>query len=638
MKRRHIKYLLIPLYIFFFSRPVTAQDISDSTSLSPSFFQGRNLTIGLDKQLNTYLFTNFLKYGLNSDKLFFGLRENFNSTITNAAQKNIKDEHNLFAAGGYKIASWLSAGLSLNNLLFSDDRYGGINKTALLSSRMFVQYNPLPNISITPFGGISDNRQMNETDRGMVYGADAAINSLMISDFELNSQMRFENEDISPRKNLLRNAGVNLTNRFENSFINTFSASYSEQRKDFYFAADPATALQFGITNNIQSRTETSYFLQDRFRSAPVAHGFMFDAAGSIYLRTVDRNTRYITPGDASSSNYDTRINELKSDIGGGVDYKSNTLFSSLHLSYSQYEEKHEAKEMDGVDYLVFSDRQSLEFMKNNQAETYTLSFITTWQLSASDNLTMSFFHRKLKYDTPSSDNFDDRDELLSIGSIGYERKLSSLFKLNFNLEGSLNKIVYIFSERSSNNSVRRFIKFSTSGLFSNNTLTSLNSAEVSANYTSFDYEYLNPSLQSYSFRQFILRDSSVYSLNRRIKIALQGYIKLSEQGNFQWSSFTERPARFLDERLFEPKIGYYSDGLILNWGFRYFNLSIFNINAQNEKIKASGYISQGPTTEIKYKAGDRIDLNFYGWYEFVTGDNYKREIPNIIFKMSWNI
>lgn len=74
----------------------------------------------MDKQLNTYMFTNNLKYGLLNDNYFIGAKEIFNSTITNSSTKSIKDEHNLYLIGGFKIIPEVSAGLTLNNIVFSD--------------------------------------------------------------------------------------------------------------------------------------------------------------------------------------------------------------------------------------------------------------------------------------------------------------------------------------------------------------------------------------------------------------------------------------------------------------------------------------------------------------------------------------
>lgn len=591
----------------------------------------------MDKQLNTYLFSNYLKYGIAGEKFFGGIKEIFNSTIVKTSQKNIKDEHNLFLIGGYKINDDLSAGVTIHNISFADDRFTQINKTALLNSKMFLQYNPAAGISFTPFAGYSNNQQITETDDGLIYGADLLFNSFMISDFEVNSQFKFQNEDIAPRRNLLRNASVNLTNNFEDAFTNTLSASFVEQRKDFYFTSDPALSGS-SAGNNIQSRTETGYSIQNRFRSFPVLEGLTVDLLGALFWRTIDRDTRYNSISTSSNSAYDTQINELKVDLSGSLEYKTRELLSSLKFSYAQYEEKHEAKRVEGLDYMIFADREKVEFKKNNQAETALLSLMTTWLISEEDNIVLSIFHRKLKYDTPSSENSDDRDELLTIGRIGYERKLSSLFKMNLHLEGSLNKIVYIFSERSSNNSIRRYLKFSAGGTYSNGIFSSFNAAEVSANYTTFDYEYLNPSLRSYSFRQFVLRDSSSLFLSRKTRVSMNGYIKLSEQGDFSWSGFSERPARFLSEILFEPRIGYYSADLSIAWGIRYFNLSIFNVDSNEERTLTSEYRSIGPISEIRYRVSSQISLNFFGWYEFISGDNQKREVPNVILRLNWQI
>lgn len=633
------KYRLIVFVILIlFSLKLNAQENADSSSFSQNIFKKNLFTTGLDKQLNTYLFSNYFRYGINTDRFYIGAKEIFNSTIVNSTQKNIKDEHNLFLTGGYEILTGFTAGLTLANIIYSDDRYTQINKTSLLNSTVFLKYSPLKNISISPYLGVSSNQQIDETDNGPIYGAEFNINSLMLSDFQLNSQMKFQNEDISPRKNTLRNISVNLANNIEETFTNTLSVSYSEQQKDFYFSADSVTSTEFNIINNIQSRTETNYYIQDRLKSIPVSEGFSFEALGSIYWRTIDRNTRYVSLSNTSASNYDTQINELRVDIAGGAEYKSKSLFSSFKFTYAQYEEKHEAKKIEGVDNLVYLDREEIEFQKNNQAETATLSLYTNWKLTDNDNIIFSLYHRKLVYDTPSDENYDDRDELLSIGRIGYERKLSPLFRMLFNLEGSLNKIVYIFSERSSNNNVRRFLKFSTSGYYAGTYLTSSNSAEISANYTTYDYEYLNSSLQSYSFRQFTLKDSTTYKISKRIRLIFNGYIKLSEQGNFDWATFSGLPSRYLDERLFEPRMGYFTENLNLSWGIRYFNLCIYSVNSSDVRTKTSDYLSVGPVSEIKYRIGSKIDLTFFGWYEFINGDGAKREVPNVIFKMNWMI
>ena len=125
------------------------------------------------------------------------------------------------------------------------------------------------------------------------------------------------------------------------------------------------------------------------------------------------------------------------------------------------------------------------------------------------------------------------------------------------NLEGNLNKIVYVFKERSANNNTRRVLKFSSGGDIRLSYLTSRNVAEVSANYTVFEFEDLNPNLNSFSFRQLVLSDSTQIKLFRTTSFNFLGYIKLSEQGDFNWQGFANKPVRDLEEYYAEPTLRY---------------------------------------------------------------------------------
>jgi hypothetical protein len=233
--------------------------------------------------------------------------------------------------------------------------------------------------------------------------------------------------------------------------------------------------------------------------------------------------------------------------------------------------------------------------------------------------------------------NFDDRDELLSIGRILYEKEFNRFFKIFLNLEGNQNRIVYIFSERSANNNTSRLLKFSSGGTVSSGDFVTANSAEVSANYTVFDYEELNSNFQSYSFRQLVIRDSTSYKLTKTIELLLSGYLKFSEQGEFQWSSFSGNPIRSLDERLIEPKFVYDYYGLNFGIGVRYFETTAYSITNGIDKTKSSDYTSVGPTSEITYEISDKINLKLYGWYEFISnGTDLHREIANLDLKLSY--
>lgn len=616
-----------------------AQLGKDSLYFSAQSFSEKFLINNFEKQLNTYNLNTLVKYYIASEKLFFGLKENFNSTVTKSTTKNIKDEQFFWAFGQFNFSELLKFGLMLNNNFYTDDRQLAINKTSLLTASLFAKFLPMKNFEVTPYGGFSQNNQIGETNNGFIYGTEVNIDKLNMGEFDLTSMMKFQNEDISPRKNLIRLLNFDLNNTFEESFTNTVSASYSIQRKDFYFTADPATAAEFNLTNNIQSRSETSYFLQDRIKFIPTNSPFSFDLQGKIAWRGIDRDTRYISSSTIANTNFDTHIEELRLDFASSAQYLEESFNLSLRFAFSERDEKHQPKQTDKINSIVLDERQQLEEQKNNISQLTNISIINSFNLSFNDRLTFSIFHRKLKYDTPSNQNFDDRDELLSIGRILFEKKINPFFKIFANLEGSLNKTVYIFAERSSNNNVKRIIKCSSGGSFTSGSFTSSNSAEVSANYTVLDYEELNPNFRSYSFRQMAIRDSSSYKFNSPFRIFFTGYIKLSEQGDFKWSSFAGKPQRYLNEQYSETKIYYENNFLTLGLGIRYFSLETFNIKNGVDKERISEYRSIGPLTELSYIISERIDLRLYGWYEFIKSeDNSKREMGNFSLKLNYKI
>lgn len=634
--RKIFTYLALLLLIFFSDS--SAQFERDSSLFTLGNYRTRLLLSAFDKQLNTYTFNSGFQHYFESEKFFIGLKENFNSTVIKSSSKNIKDEQYLWLLSEYKLSPAFSLGMLVNNNIYSDDRQLAINKASVLNSSLYLKFIPLEKITITPYGGFSNNKQIGESDNGFIYGSELNIESLRLSDFELNSVMKFQNEDISPRKNTSRFAGATIKSDIEQSLSNSISANYYEQRKDFYFAADSLTRMQFDINNNIQSRTESNYILQDRVVINPESSPFLMDFQGRVSWRDIDRNTRYITSGISNSGTFDTKIQEFRLDFASSTEYRTRDFNSVLKITFSEREEKHNLKKNESMNTVLFNEREKIEAEKNNISQLATISLASGILLSSNDRLSFSLFHRKLKYDTPSDFNFDDRDELLSIGRILYQRRINSLLDLYLSLEGSYNKIVYIFSERSSNNNVKSILKLSSGGIYSGKNIRSSNSAEVSANYTVFDYEDLNPIFKSFSFRQFVYRDSTLINFSKHIGMFLTGYVKLSEQGDFRWNSFSGRPVRYLNERYLEPKLFYLIQPFSLGIGIRYFSLSTYSYDQNNEKVLVSNYRSIGPATEIIAEIIERLSFRLYGWYEFINSENnISRESANLNFKVYWN-
>lgn len=618
---------------------VRAQLPGDSLSFVTSRFSTPRLFSNFEKQLNTYNFSENFNYGNEFGNTFIGLDQRFLSTVIRSSEISTRDESYLSFLGQYVFNPIFTAGAHVNYNNYADDKKLEINSSSVFNTTAYTKFIPLKGLSFTPYGGISQNQQIGITDTGPIYGAEALFNNMNISDFNLYSELKFQNEDISPRKNSLRNFKFNIDKTFENSFRNQLSGLYSEQRKDFYFNADSLLMDEFEIEKNIQSRNENKVTVVDRLNITTSLPGLSFFVEGGAAWRTIDRHTRYVALSNISTSTFDTKINEFRIDLNTALQYVRNDFDILFRIIFSERDEKHNAKYIDGASEIMYELRQEQEKRKNNIGKHTTLSAQSNFYLSSRDELSLSLFHRKLTYDTPSDLNNDDRDELLSMLNLEYRRKVNPFFNFFASLGGSINKVAYIFKERSANNNTLRVAKLSSGGTLHLGYLVSTNEAEVSANYTVYEFEDLNPNLNSFSFRQLALRDSTSLKLFRSTYFRFLGYLKFSEQGDFSWDGFANNPVRYLDERYAEPTFEYRYKYISFAFGLRYYSITTYTYNQNNEKQMKSYYRSTAPLSIIAVSLSNTVQINIRGWYEFIrTENNIDQELVNLFLRVNWNI
>ncbi|NWF49235.1 MAG: hypothetical protein HXY49_01690 [Ignavibacteriaceae bacterium] len=621
--------------LFLFTSMVKCQQ--DSLELLILHSAPNILFTNLSKQLNTYNLRSGFLYSSNTETFSLKVQENFNSSFIKSTTKNIRDEQALKIKTLYRINNNLLAGLDVLSNILSDNRRIEINQASVSSAILFAQYMPEEFLLIDPFFGYSFNRQIGEADNGYVYGSEALLNNYRLSDFNLQSALRFNNEDISPRKNFLRYINVAASKEFNQFVSNTFEGKFIQKRKDFYYTADSVTANEFGIKNNIQSRIETTYFLQNKLQLNQIFDLLDVNFISRLNWRIIDRDTRYRSKSIRSGNIFDSKIEELKLEVESATSYRSDFFSGTLIAIYSERDEKNITKKFEGIDESFFEQRSDLEKRKNNISFRSAIAFNGDLFISGNDRINISLFQSKLKYDTPSIENDDDRDEILSIARLRYLKKVSPFFEAIISAEGSISHVVYIFASRSSNNYINRTLKLSAGGIYSGSRLISRNIFEVSANYTVYDFEDINPNFQSFSFRQFSATDSTVLFLSKRMSIELLGFIKLSEQGDLKWAEFSTRPTRFVEEIFIESKIFALFNKLKTGIGVRFFALSNYNYKVK-EKLIDSRYSSIGPLTEITYSVIEKINLRLYGWYEIISERNsLQREQANLNFELQWN-
>lgn len=603
-------------YLFNYARP---------NALNSAFF----------KQLNTYNLNSTLSYSRLFFPFSFEIYENYNSTLIKSSTKNVKDEQTFSFRSGYEISPLLTVGAAANSRILADDRALALNSSSSADASIYIKFSPISDFYVSPYLGYTNKEQIGETNNGKLYGIESRLENFNFSDIRANASLSMLNEDIMPRRNLSRVFSANLESRLDENINNILTIGFIQKRNDFYYA-DSSIFADYQIAKNIQSRSESRYALQNRLRYDELLDAFSLDVSIQALWRKIDRDSRY-KPSQIRESTFDYKVDEFRLDLESNISYSGKNISAVFKFIITENEERYSPKKIGDKGLTVFEDRSKREFQKNNISERLAASVSGSWNISLKDRIFYNFSQNKYRYDTPSDENYDDRDELLSIGRLEYWRKLNRYFDWFVNLEGNISSLQYIFSERSSNNNIKRIITFSSGGYFRNSTLLSKNYFTTSANYTVYDFEKLNPNLLSFSFRQLTLNDSTSIKLKGNLSVRFLGYLKLSEQGNFNWTAFSEKPLRNQTEIYAEPIIVTQWKNVKYGAGIRFFEILSYLYNGTEKKLN-SEYRSIGPLADIQYAAG-KLRISFTGWYEFITmnAGSYN-ETANLNLMVDWGL
>lgn len=589
-----------------------------------------------DKQLVTHLFTNKLIYKGTFSSIDLAVKNVFTSTITEVSSKFIKDEEESEVSGEYFLNNLFIPGITVTRIAQNDNRSVELNSSSLNRYTFHVGMKPAGNLTIRSFAGYSGHKQLNEQNNGMYYGTEALLPETFYENIRTEGLIILSNEDIMPRRNLSRIARLSAVNLFPEEIVLGLGADYSNQRRDFYLNADPALQPLFGITRNIQTRNE----IKSEFRGF-VQTGSLFPnlkAEGDFRLqyRMVDRDYRYKPPVFSSSSGLGSELSAFRFDGSGSASLNIYPFLIRVRGSISQQEEKNSLRNESSVDEFLLQQLNEKEQEKNFSASRISFGTSFSWFIGSGELLQFDVSQQKLTYDTPALLNYDDRDEMMSIMRVSYENRSSAEFQWSVGAEGYLSRNVYLFAQRSANNSKNRFLKYFAGNFLQFPWLASKNYAEVSALYTVYDYEDLLPNYRSLSFRQFLLTDSTSIPLTAAISLQTDISIKLAEQGLLYWDEFSTLPERYVTEFLFSPKIGYTFFDLKILAGFRFLTISLFRYE-KGEKSLSEEYRSRGPVVSVLYSRGEKYLAWFSIYQEYqMSNSSQGRQNSNINMAVQW--
>jgi hypothetical protein len=290
---------------------------------------------------------------------------------------------------------------------------------------------------------------------------------------------------------------------------------------------------------------------------------------------------------------------------------------------FEEREERHSVRDDPAVSRPSFERQNQAARRLSNTVRRTTVGLSSGVQLGAKDLLNLSGSASILRYDTPDSLNTDDRDELLLLFSAEETHRFSERLSLSVLADAALSHLVYLSRYQSANNTWNRIIRFKPSVTYRPVPwFETRNAAEVTANYTVFDFEDQIQTVKSFSFRQATWMDSTWIRLGSSVEVLFQGSLRLFERGLLRWSEFRERPEKYFVEQSYWPQVSAsVADHLLITVGFRYFSQERYGY-VNGRRTFEGRFTSAGPTVAFAWAgpAGSRVSLD--GWREGQSDHN----------------
>jgi hypothetical protein len=604
---------LVPPIVVFSSLTYTQERTPDLSAGIPDSLVRRNTaSILFDRNLNTF---NWIANAV-VDTSAFGNRVRFKGSFasniilieaTNAAreQRLRSDRFQDTLALSRRLDERVAAQARWSSLIYSDNKAVGLSTASVNTILGGVEYIPSEHLILTPLAGYRWDKQIGFRDRGLSYELSARTNNVNVDGYLIDGSAQFHQDRVNPRlleQHFLR---IGTQKTFLGNTRDSLEIGFTKNRREFYGFASGA------LESRVENVFSFTNLLDYEFDSRVVASLFV-----NAYNRSLAKEYRAIASIAAPNGLRNTGIDEFRLDAFVQAKYLDDERGFSLtaRLGHSERNERHFLTSSGLPNQSTLEDE---ERSKDNLARRTALSGTLELPLSKSDHVALSGTASILRYDTPSETNNDDRDELLVELSLATFHTVNRFLEVSLRLDGTLSHLVYLFSERSANNNINRILRFAPRTTFRPfASLTSVNSFEVLANYTVYDFEQTSAQVRSFSYRQFGWSDSTSFDITNRLGLDAFVYLKVYSRGQLNWNDFTERRENsFVDKTYalqarFSPEIG-----STIAVGIRYFSQTRYSFEGETRKLD-SFLRSFGPTCLLLWRLNAFSELSLKGWYE----------------------
>ncbi len=614
--------------------PAHTQEIP-FTLRSDSLLQQQPVALfGFDKTGSTFLFHGnvYGVFALPYGSLF--LRQQYSGRAIRTESISARDNEECSLLWLIPVSERLDVSASGSLLYSADALSAGSNDVQDIAAFGGAHYRPWDNSSLgIGLGGVH-SAQSGFAEQGWRLIGTGNLTGQQLDDYLLDADARGDYSLVGDRRTISHSMlSARLARTFADNEYIEINARATTLRRDQYV---PLTTLGSDsiattrLSDSIETRSEQRISLSGLL-NFPIDNTGSVDIIASVENTEIDRYYNQLL-ATVRESGVTRTLSELKFSAAASAKLWLLGGRHDIALGLESREEQNAVARRFAIGDTTLTTQRLRENLRDNSSQRTSLSARSRWLLSIADTLQYSGSAAILRYDTPSADNSDDRDELFIAADATIGHRFSPLLAASLTGEIQLVHTVFLKALRSAQNNWNRIIRLAPAVAITGSRFSALPRFEVVANYTNFDYEDLLGSRRSLSSRQLGYTDSLVYRFTEQQYLESRITVRYEERGEFRWKTFSEIPNFRKTEQFYT--VLFFTNPLPSLWvgaGARYYQLA----QRQLGRLTTSGTLDRvtlGPETVMTAQFASGTSLRLHGWYE-VQFDNGRetRRLPNLL-------
>jgi hypothetical protein len=450
------------------------------------------------------------------------INESFHSNllIPVVGNKAWRDEHN-FSGIFYHRFQQISLGMYAKSWYQSDKQVSADNQFGNHVLGISGSYQNGNKIHITPFVGYQQSKNRMLSEWGWDTGIIGNLEDIKMDIYNIDLSFLTSYDFFKSRQNHDNSFSINLNGVFSPMTGDSLTINYDESQRE-YFSGGKETIIRSVIEkkrllNNLYYNITSSnqLLLRTNIQSSRISYYSDRD------ILFIENQFRYMHIGNRFHYSFALRTND-ETQTTSDIRTDSRTRQTAMDVSGNYY----------------YNTRNLFQ---------------------------LSLAYIKLQYDTPDTVyNNNDRDEQRLLATLLYQHRFSPVLWINFYAYSYFFHQIFIFKERSLDNSMNNIYKLNPRVVYQERNIKNQLSAEVSANYTIYDFDTPDTPLNSFLFRKFVFYDSLVVHIFGKIHGGANIRLELEDKGNFYPEIFAQRV------------IGSYR---VTFWDLFIMNKNLFNFN-----------------------------------------------------------